>query len=122
MSTRKKRLTPKMKRFLKVYDKYNCNISKTCQHPNVDITRATYYNWRNGNERFDEECSHIEEGLLDIAETMLQKNVIAGKEASVFFFLKTKGKKRGYIERQEIQFDEHPFIEAMKYLGNTKSG
>lgn len=39
--------------------------------------------------------------LVDIAESMLLKNVKAGREASVFFTLKTLGKDRGYVERQE---------------------
>ncbi len=45
------------------------------------------------------------EGLnkrLDFAESQLEKNILAGKEASIFFFLKCQGKVRGYIERQEI--------------------
>ena len=35
----------------------------------------------------------------------LKHNIEKAKEASVFFYLKTKGKKRGYIERQEIQHE-----------------
>jgi hypothetical protein len=40
--------------------------------------------------------------LLDLAEEKLMINIDEAKEASIFFFLKTKGKDRGYVERQEI--------------------
>ena len=42
------------------------------------------------------------ERRLDFAESKLDENINAGKEASIFFFLKCRGKHRGYIERQEI--------------------
>ncbi|MDD5095553.1 MAG: hypothetical protein PHV74_14435 [Dehalococcoidia bacterium] len=42
-----------------------------------------------------------QERLLDFAESKLLENIREGKEASIFFFLKTQGKKRGYIERVE---------------------
>ncbi len=44
----------------------------------------------------------IEEASLDKSEVALMKNIKAGKEASIFFHLKCKGKKRGYIERVEL--------------------
>ena len=42
------------------------------------------------------------ETRLDLAESKLLSNIKDGKEASIFFFLKCKGKHRGYVERQEI--------------------
>ena len=34
---------------------------------------------------------------------MLYKNIKDGRETSLIFYLKTKGKQRGYIEKQELQ-------------------
>ncbi|MEE8371818.1 MAG: LysR family transcriptional regulator [Sphingomonadales bacterium] len=42
------------------------------------------------------------ETRLDNAESKLDANIDKGKEASIFFLLKTLGKDRGYVERQEI--------------------
>lgn len=42
------------------------------------------------------------EQMLDIAEGALYKNIQAGDNTAIIFFLKTQGKKRGYIERQEL--------------------
>lgn len=41
------------------------------------------------------------ERLVDFAESKLIENIRKGKETSIIFTLKTLGKKRGYIERQE---------------------
>lgn len=42
------------------------------------------------------------ETRLDMAESQLDENIAKGNEASIFFLLKTLGKSRGYVERQEI--------------------
>jgi hypothetical protein len=39
---------------------------------------------------------------LDFAESSLHKQIQSGVPASTIFYLKTRGKGRGYIERQEI--------------------
>lgn len=49
------------------------------------------------------------EGMLDNAESALYRAVIAGEAWAVCFFLKTQGKKRGYIER----VDSLPAIEEL---------
>jgi hypothetical protein len=41
------------------------------------------------------------ETLLDDAESILWKQIIDGNTTALIFFLKTQGKKRGYVERQE---------------------
>lgn len=104
------RLSKKQMKFLEVLRGVALNISAACDSCNIG--RTTYYDWYNGNVRFKEEVDNLSESLIDIAESKLMNNILAGKEASVFFFLKTKGKKRGYIEtvHQEVT---SPFLEAM---------
>ena len=43
------------------------------------------------------------ESLLDFAESQLLANIKNGDTTSILFYLKTQGKKRGYIERQEVE-------------------
>lgn len=52
-----------------------------------------------------QELSNESESILDMTEGMLIQNIQDGDPASIFFMLKTKGKKRGYVERQEIAAD-----------------
>lgn len=50
----------------------------------------------------------LEETELDFTELKLHENIKAGKEASIFFKLKTKGQHRGYIEKQKIEHSGTP--------------
>lgn len=108
-----KKVTEKQKKFLETYENSSCNISVACKK--FGITRQTYYNWLE-NPNFKREITDIDESLLDYAETKLMQNIKDGKEASIFFFLKTKGKKRGYVETFEQNVSVNPFIELMKQL------
>ena len=56
-------------------------------------------------EEFDKKVKEIENIALDFAESQLHKQISEGNTTATIFLLKTKGKKRGYIERQEIQHD-----------------
>jgi hypothetical protein len=48
----------------------------------------------------------LSEVAIDFAESHLHKLIKDGNPAATIFFLKTKGKGRGYIERQEIAVAE----------------
>jgi hypothetical protein len=76
------------------------NISISCEASG--ISRQTYYNWRKQDPEFSQLCEDIEERNLDLAEMKLLSAIREGKTAELLFYLKTKGKKRGYVERQEI--------------------
>jgi hypothetical protein len=88
------------KDFLEAYELSLANITTACKR--LGISRQTYYNWLNNDSDFAEAVGNIQEGLLDFAESMLLKKIKEGGTTELIFYLKTKGKKRGYVERQEI--------------------
>jgi len=79
-------------------------VSTACKM--VDISRQTHYAWLKADEEYKKAVDSIQDGVLDFAESHLYKLVKEGNPAATIFFLKTKGKKRGYIERQEIEVQE----------------
>lgn len=90
--------------FLTMYESTMCNISQSCKK--AEISRRTYHNWINADEDFKTAVEDLLESRLDFAETQLAINIKKGKEASLIFFLKCKGKRRGYIEKEDIDSSE----------------
>ena len=75
-------------------------VTTACK--NVGIGRTTFYEWMKDDQEFEQEVNEIQNIALDFAESQLHKQIGDGSTAATIFYLKTKGKKRGYIERQEI--------------------
>lgn len=90
--------------FIEAFEATAGNISASCKK--LNISRETYYRWCREDQEFREKIDETQESLLDLAETMLIKNIREGRTAEIIFFLKTKGKKRGYIERTEIEIEK----------------
>jgi len=72
----------------------------------VGIGRTTHYQWMKDDPQYAKEVKDIENRTLDFAESHLHKLIKEGNPAATIFFLKTKGKSRGYVERQEIEVAE----------------
>jgi len=78
----------------------------------VGISRRAYYDYLKDPE-FKEQVDDISEVAIDFAESQLHKQIKEGNVSSTIFYLKTKGKNRGYIERTEssIQYNPNTFPE-----------
>jgi hypothetical protein len=68
----------------------------------VGVGRTTYYGWLKDDPEFKEAVDDIQDISLDFAESQLFEQIREGNTTSTIFYLKTKGKKRGYVERSEI--------------------
>ncbi len=68
------------------------------------IGRRLHYDWIETDEEYAKQCEDITEKTLDFAETNLFKQIEQGQTQATIFFLKTKGKDRGYTEQQQIDF------------------
>ena len=67
----------------------------------VKLDRSTFYRYYNEDEQFASDVDSMQDYVLDFAESKLLENIKDKKETSIIFYLKTKGKKRGYIEKTE---------------------
>ena len=71
----------------------------------VGCARSTFYEYYNKDEAFKSKVDELQNFTLDFVESQLHKQIKDGNTTATIFYLKTKGKKRGYIERQEIQHE-----------------
>lgn len=71
----------------------------------VGVSRATFYNWCKEDAEFNEEVNQINEETLDFVESKLLNNIDKGEVTSIIFYLKTKGRNRGYQEKAEIDIN-----------------
>ena len=77
----------------------------------TDTPRSTYYKWLKEDEDFAQAVKEIENIALDFAESQLHSQIKDGSTSATIFYLKTKGKKRGYVEKSEIDLTsgDNPF-------------
>lgn len=68
----------------------------------LKIHRTTLHGWLRDDPELQKAKESARERVLDLAESKLIANIKEGKEASIFFTLKTLGKKRGFVERHEF--------------------
>jgi hypothetical protein len=76
-------------------------VTSACK--TVDISRETHYRWLREDADYKAAVEALSDVALDFAESQLHKQIKEGNSTATIFFLKTKGKKRGYIERQEVE-------------------
>lgn len=69
------------------------------------ICRKTFYDWCKGDAEFQDEVNQINEETLDFVESKLLENIKKGEVTSIIFYLKTKGRNRGYQEKAEIDIN-----------------
>lgn len=109
--------------FRKVADA--CGGVKSDMAANLGVYRDTISNWCNEDPEFQAALDEAKERFIDLAESNLRK-LVAGvpaiekdengvarfagwverpSETAIIFTLKTRGKKRGYVERTEVDAD-----------------
>jgi hypothetical protein len=68
----------------------------------VGVGRTTHYLWMQEDKEYKAAVEELSDVAIDFAESQLHKQIKDGNSTATIFFLKTKGKKRGYVERQEV--------------------
>ncbi|MBE6244251.1 MAG: hypothetical protein E7108_01850 [Bacteroidales bacterium] len=103
-----------VEKIAEIYGKKGGNITATCTA--LGITRKTFYSWKRKFAKLSEAIDDIDESKLDFAESKLMEHIDSGDVTSLIFFLKTKGKSRGYVEKVENEVNVNGFEELLKSL------
>ena len=66
---------------------------------NTGINRSTYYRWKEADAEFREQVEEVMEAQVDFVESKLLSAIKGGDTTAIIFYLKTKGRSRGYSEK-----------------------
>jgi hypothetical protein len=67
----------------------------------LQVDRVTLYKWIE-QEGLEQAVIEGRNTRLDFVESKLDQKIDGGDTTAIIFFLKTQGKSRGYVERQEL--------------------
>lgn len=97
-----------------VYAKKAGNISSTCTA--LGINRTTFNEWKEKYPKLSQLLDEVDESLIDFSESKLLEQINEGNLTAIIFHLKTKGKKRGYVESMEQNVNVNPFEKLIQEL------
>ena len=91
-------------------------VTSACEK--CECSRVTFYDYYRDDLEFKKEVDSVQDIALDFVESKLYEQIKDKVTAATIFYLKTKGRKRGYIERieQDIRVDTHDFDKAQEIL------
>jgi len=98
--------------FIAAYLAGGFHVGRACAE--VGINRSTFCVWQKTDAKFLEAFHDGYEELLDEWEAQLHRNIMAGDTTSVIFALKTRGKERGYTERESVNRQTVKIIERIQ--------
>ena len=81
-------------------EKYRGDITAACK--SIDISRVTFYRWKAKYTELADKIAEVHEITLDYVESKLFELIDERDRAAIFFYLKTQGQKRGYIEKYQM--------------------
>ena len=88
------------KRVIEALEKSLGVVTTACKI--ADVGRTQFYHWLKEDEKFASKVIEIADVALDFAESQLFNQIKDGNTGATIFYLKTKGKARGFVERQEL--------------------
>mgnify|MGYP003575088099 CR=1 FL=1 len=107
------------KEILEALESKNGIVSEACK--SIGLARSTFYKWCADDKDFKAAVDEIQDVALDYVESKLFEKIegikvkkgetdngqdivydLPPSDTAIIFYLKTKGKKRGYVERSEF--------------------
>lgn len=97
--TEKPTTEERKEKFLQAFKNSLGIVSAACEM--AGVSRKSYYRWIEGDEDFAAKIKDMADFQCDFVESKLLKKIEEGDTTAIIFYLKTKGKKRGYTTNPE---------------------
>lgn len=68
----------------------------------VGLERKTHYRWLDKDPKYAAACAEIDEVAIDFVESKMHQRIGQGDSYLIGLYMKTKGRRRDYIERSEL--------------------
>lgn len=81
--------------------KISCGVVTTASE-SCGLSRAAHYKWMNNDEAYAKAIEDLEDETLDMVESALYTQIKSGSVAATTFYLKSKGRKRGFADKLEL--------------------
>ncbi len=106
-------------RLLKCLEEENGLIYRACQK--AGLAYSTYLRYYNDDEVFRERADEIEGLEGDRVESKLMESIDEGDTQAIMFYLKTKGRNRGYGNMAVQQKEQKPALPVVATTTTTSS-
>lgn len=127
------------KRMLEALDESHGIITRACQI--AQVGRTTFYEWLDADPEFKAKYEAVNESAIDFVESKLFEKIngisvrkgvneegedtvydLPPSDTAIIFYLKTKAKKRGYIERTELSGPDGKDLNTSVSINVVNSG
>jgi hypothetical protein len=101
-------------RLLLALEKHMGIVTPACKE--AGLSRERYYTYYKNDPDFKKAVDELNEHQIDFVETQLLKNIKNGDRASIIFYMKYKGRDRGYKESVDINANvtfEQPLLKPL---------
>lgn len=96
--------TEKKEKMLEALE-YNLGIvAQSCK--NAGVSRAAHYKWIKEDPEYKQRVHEITESAIDYVEGKLFESIKNNNITAIMFYLKSKAKHRGYVEKQIVGVEE----------------
>lgn len=89
-------------------------VSHACNM--AGVSRTTFYEYCKADPDFMSAVDDIDNLAIDFAESKLLQKIKEGDTTSIIFYLKTKGKKRGYVQGRSVPESTLENVEVPLFL------
>ena len=96
---------PPINKIIKVINDNDGHVGQSAF--DLEISRMTLWRYSKKYPKIREAIQQNTEHCLDRAESILQDKIMAGDVKCLMFYLKTRGKGRGFVERVEQHVDNN---------------
>ena len=115
MENEQKRTQENKKKLIEALEKSLGIVTEACEK--AQLSRTQFYKWYKEDKEFKKQVDSIDGKFIDFAETHLKEQIKNNNTQATIFYLKTRGRKRGYGDSLDLTSNNEPITINVKIYG-----